>query len=542
MNIISFILPILPLLIYWSLVFGTSVNIPLWDDYDSVLNFLNEWITASADERFRLFFSQHNEHRISIIRFFFLIQHYLFGGVNFHWLIIIANLFLTAFYFLMWRWISLKFAKPDSTLIISTIGFLLFQPQFGDGMIWTTTTLSSFALVAIAFLTFRLAEQREPRHTATAFVLSLVGIFSQANGILVPLCLICSFALRREWKQSGIWTLWSLISLPLFFWGYKKQPYPPSVFDLPLNLELTFDYFFTFLGASLGFSEHYPSLFAGILLTGLAAFTFFSRGLKEAFPVATLIMFFIGSATLAALGRSPSGIIYALSPGRYTITSTIVIISVIILITIRFNQTKIRRYLVASLFSLSLIFNIVSYRLYTKDVHFIPRKLLNELAQWTIGEPGLSYPWPDRSELIMKASLKNKTYKIPDNEYGYFLPEISLSELPALNKNIILRIPRLSFGNGYVFISGRTTVKDKETIPKQLKVLINWNDQIKVYKPRILKFSQPYYFQNKSEKKSIEFIGLIPVPEYKPGQKIKFGISVTIKGLENMNWIKKSLP
>lgn len=542
MNIISLILPVFPLIIYWWLVLCTSVNIPLWDDYDSVLNFLNEWIAASTGERFKLFFSQHNEHRISIIRFFFLIQHYLFEGINFRGLIIIANLFLTGFYLLLWRWVSLKFAKPDSTFIITAIGFVLFQPQFGDGMIWTTTTLSNFALVAIAFLTFRLAEQREARHTASAMVVSLIGIFSQANGILVPLCLIFIFALRKMWRSAGIWLLWSIVSLPLFFWGYNKLTYPPSIFDLPLNLELTIDYFFTFIGSSLGFSGHIPSLIAGGFLIFVAAITFFRRGLQEAFPISALLMFFVGSSILATIGRSPSGVIYALSPGRYTITSTVIITSLCVLSLLQFDNIKLRRYFIGILFSLCIIFNIASYRIYTKDVHFIPRKLLNELAQWTIGEPGLSYPWPDRSDSIMKASLASKTYKIPLNEYEVSLPGTFTTNLPPINKNLVFRIPRLSYGKGYIFISGKVSVKGHDSPPSDLKVLMKLNNDITVYKPRILKFPQPYQLKTSHEKRNLEFIALIPMPDDKLGQKLKFGISVHDGDNVSMNWIKKSLP
>ena len=44
-----------------------AINIPLWDDYDTVLNFLNTYAAStSLKDKVLILFHQHNEHIIVI--------------------------------------------------------------------------------------------------------------------------------------------------------------------------------------------------------------------------------------------------------------------------------------------------------------------------------------------------------------------------------------------------------------------------------------------------------------------------------------------
>ena len=53
-----------PILIHLYYVCHYAVNIPLMDDYDAVLGFLNDFKKSGTADRVVLLFSQHNEHRI----------------------------------------------------------------------------------------------------------------------------------------------------------------------------------------------------------------------------------------------------------------------------------------------------------------------------------------------------------------------------------------------------------------------------------------------------------------------------------------------
>lgn len=54
------LLVVAPIAFYISIVIYFSENIPYWDDYDTVLAYLNQADSA----RYQGLFNQHNEHRI----------------------------------------------------------------------------------------------------------------------------------------------------------------------------------------------------------------------------------------------------------------------------------------------------------------------------------------------------------------------------------------------------------------------------------------------------------------------------------------------
>ena len=61
-----------------------SVNMPNWDDYDAILDWLNFNVTNhDAAKFFQILFSQATEHRIVFDRLVTLIYYYLFKSVNF---------------------------------------------------------------------------------------------------------------------------------------------------------------------------------------------------------------------------------------------------------------------------------------------------------------------------------------------------------------------------------------------------------------------------------------------------------------------------
>jgi len=534
--------PLLPLIAYWQLVLNSAVNIPLWDDYDSVLNITNLWLNAPLAEKFRLIFSQHNEHRIALLRIFSIIQYYLSGAINFRWQVIIANLLLTIFYLLFWYGIrsTLK-DRFFSSIFMTALGFVIFQPQYADAMIWATTSLSIFGVLLFAFLSFILVFQRKLLCQFFAAISALVGLFSFASGAIIPLCILFGLFVLKERRLLIAWSLWTAILFGLFLWGYHQPPHHPSIFDTNLDLNQFFDYLLILVGSIWGGSEPEPSRLAGIIILSLAVISFMRGSFKKAFPYALLFFFAFGSALLTAIARSPAGITYALSPGRYTLFSALLTISTLTLLFSTIYNKRIKNIFLLTIVPVSIFFNVISYRTYTIKVTELSRQLLRQYAQWVIGEPGLTYPWPDSSDRTLQASLKAGTFSLETIEFGKWLAPNTL-ELPVIQDDqLTTKVPRLSIGNGYIFIEGKVATQNKDIDLSNLEILLS--DQTSIFRIRPRTYTIPTFLAPSApnSKNQMGFITLLPLNKISLARQYKVGVQIRQDHALKRHWIKKKI-
>ena len=127
------------------LVCQTALNLPIWDDFDSVLFFVNQYLEEpSLQNRIALVLAQHNEHRIIINKLLTLLSLVLFSEVNFRFLIFCAVFALLLVPPLL---IYRSSERAPALLVASAI---MLQPQYGDGLNWVTTCLASFSLLLLA--------------------------------------------------------------------------------------------------------------------------------------------------------------------------------------------------------------------------------------------------------------------------------------------------------------------------------------------------------------------------------------------------------
>ena len=75
------------LAIYCLTVIRYAYNMPVGDDYDAILNFLNQYFETDWLSKLQLLFGQHNEHRILLTRLISVIDLSIFGSINFSHLI-----------------------------------------------------------------------------------------------------------------------------------------------------------------------------------------------------------------------------------------------------------------------------------------------------------------------------------------------------------------------------------------------------------------------------------------------------------------------
>ena len=129
-----------------------SVNMPNWDDYDAILDWLNFNVTNhDAAKFFQILFSQATEHRIVFDRLVTLIYYYLFKSVNFSILTFLGLLGQLAILLLL---LKIAFKSKFTLLELIPLPYMLFSLSQWELLSWAMASLSQywqlfFALIAI---------------------------------------------------------------------------------------------------------------------------------------------------------------------------------------------------------------------------------------------------------------------------------------------------------------------------------------------------------------------------------------------------------
>src|SRR5690606_28527906 len=81
----------IPIVIYFVLLDKYALNLPLEDDYDAILIFMNDYKAADFMGKLQAMFSAHNEHKLLHSRIIYVLYDAIFGSINFNHLRLIAN-------------------------------------------------------------------------------------------------------------------------------------------------------------------------------------------------------------------------------------------------------------------------------------------------------------------------------------------------------------------------------------------------------------------------------------------------------------------
>src|ERR1017187_5106681 len=100
----------LPPIIYLKTVYKYALNIPYFDDYET-LGFIINFKKAAFNERIALLFSQQGEHRAVIARGIIVLNYLIYNNINFRHLIFLCAFFLLIFFIVFIYF--LKKSLPD---------------------------------------------------------------------------------------------------------------------------------------------------------------------------------------------------------------------------------------------------------------------------------------------------------------------------------------------------------------------------------------------------------------------------------------------
>lgn len=298
----------IPGIIYFAIVAWYAQNIPINDDFNSILDSVLRIKETSTG-----YFAQHNEHRIVILRAIATGYYSLFGEINFYWLTLIGNLFIVGI-----GWIFYKAASLKDARFLLLIYAVLFSYGYFESMIWATAAISNYGVIFFSLLMLYLLNNQK---MLLAAVFSFLAVYSQGNGIIALLAGLVLLLLAREYRWAILWLLWTAVLAYFYFSDYINPPHHPNILeDLrhPARLAIHF-------AATAGSFIPIPKV--AVLLGTALIVLFLFIAIKLAKNRFIFSAFLFVWATLAALSLTRSGFGYAqgASP-RYAINSAVLIV------------------------------------------------------------------------------------------------------------------------------------------------------------------------------------------------------------------------
>jgi hypothetical protein len=393
-----FVLASLPVYLFYSSIFAFAVNAPYWDDYDSILNFANNFTGTGLKDKVNLIFSQHNEHRIAFTRLITLASYYLTGKINFRLLVFIGNISLIGLLIIFWK--SAAFTKKKFLYFIPVI-FILFNVQYWGDIYFATPSISNLYVLLFAFASLYFLEKEPGKYFLFSSVLAMLAAFTSAEGLLVFFAGLPIVIYQKKLKRISLWACVGIACILFYFHGYIKPPAHPSIIDsIFAHPAHTIAYLFRFLGLCC-----LLPLAAGILFSAYFIYLVKARFYKQNMALISFYLFLFLTGFAAALSRSG----FDFLPSRYRIISTLILVLSYLSFMEILPEDKARR-IFPVLLSCSILFNYFSYRSNFKYIILQKKYLTQGLNSWQENKAGLSYPDQGRASSIISGAIARGLY------------------------------------------------------------------------------------------------------------------------------------
>jgi len=378
---VIFLLLLTPVFFGISIVLKYGVNVPYWDEFDSLVSLFSEERGISL----KTLFSQHNEHRIFFPRIVFIIIGRL-SQMNMKAYMFVSQMLVALTYLALCTIINNIGKGKIKYLMMLLVGFLLYSPIQYENQLWgfqlAFYMVNVFAVFSIYFMNKSInTGEKDLRFLILSILCAIISSFSSIHGLLVWIAVDFVYALHFKKKllksiRFKIWNLFAVSSWIIYFLDYHKPEYHPSLFSALENPIRFILYVIGMVGHPL-FSDGYASMLYGLLtiivcLSILSIFIKYND--KSDFMSVSLIVFGSLVAVSIAVGRSDFGVEQALS-SRYTTFSLNIVVGICLFIfnkRLSFSTSKT----IITIVVLSLA--ISSVRLLNKDMIYIRNTRRND--------------------------------------------------------------------------------------------------------------------------------------------------------------------
>lgn len=283
----------IPAVFFFAAVFYNVQNIPIMDDYDAILVWINAFRHANAWDGFLLLFKQHNEHRILASRLIYLFDYWMTGGVNFRTLTIIGDMQLVVLAFSGIYLIRQVIFKRWAVIAIFWC-MAVFDLNTYEAGSWAMASIQDYGIIMLFFLGLVLYRRN---HLVAGSICQILCIFSSGNGIIAALFLFASTWNPLHQKAFYV-SLFSLFPIPLYFLDYNHIPHA-------IDLGKSAVFFIQMAGAPFSFNLSFPCGLV-VLVAFVILFPYNTvREWKTLWPLLCGAGFILASMGVIAIVRGP---------------------------------------------------------------------------------------------------------------------------------------------------------------------------------------------------------------------------------------------
>ncbi len=411
MNLLMNAWILIPVFIYFNLLNNYAQNIPMKDDYDAILGFLNHFRDAGFSEKIHLLFSQHNEHRIFASRLVYVIYYVLTGTANFKSFAIIANLELTAA-FLVFVYVIKQLDIKYWNVVALIAGFCIMDSSSYENGIMAMAGMQNFGVIALFMLTLYFYSKDTKQALIVAGIFQFLTIYASGNGIIaaffiVLYCLLCGSKMQKITSAAIL-----LVFAPLYFVGYTQPARPAGhAFDLGVVI----NYFLSMVGSHFAFGEttnienaNVVGAFFLILTLALLPYRKTMFRDKKLMLLLAVMAFILASMATTALFRANLGTELYYS-SRYLIYSHFFIAIALVVVAFRFKEKQTIFWPTLGIFAIILLGAYKNNYAYGEANY---EKESNRMLYMPYYYPGP----PENAQKIAEESCKNGIYCIQDEK------------------------------------------------------------------------------------------------------------------------------
>jgi len=451
---------------YFSLLSRFSVNVPNADDFDAILSFLAAFIgNLGVNEKMKLIFMPHGDHLIALTRIFVLAFYYIFGEINFRWIILTANIAVPITCLLM-----ILSVRSIKLIYLLPIVLLIFQPTYIEASLWAMAAVQNFWVMLFCLGAFLVAFRCPPMLFPFALLLSALAALSQGNGIFCSLILSIVLLLKKRKRES--------LAAALLFIGFLLVHLASIEGGLGRTISgaktlVVSDYVLSFLGSSLAFRNHTAAVFIGFSLVSLfVIFTFLRLDRKNDFLFATYL-FILGTAIANAFARIDFGVAFAYTQSRYTYTSILLVACCYLAALEIFGKEQWQRKIFLIGTSLSLFFALFSYYFYTPEARYRHELLTESLLSWKISGQGLEFSNSGQASNVLKKVIEIGVYQPPFLSVQSFVAAPEQFEEDLMKGSIMIRFRRIISGSDFILLSGDAMLKLSTSENKGVEIVLS---------------------------------------------------------------------
>lgn len=321
------VLIIAPALAFYVLLWRTAFRLPLADDYDAILRFINV-ASQAAGLPSKLSYAitfEHNGYKLMLDNFVALAEYAVCRKIYFLPLVALGDSFALLI-FLVTCSMSQITPGAKKLLLLVPVAFLIFQLQYASALNFASCSLQQLPVIFFSFLSIVLLTRPDLLAVIGSCLALVLAIASSPNGfIAVPLGLVLLAQMRR-WRHMPSWIGTAALMVIVYAFRYRRmvsQPLPAGTTQGQSHVNIV--YAFSFLGSSAArYLSVGPSLALGLILVALICLAAGRRYFLKN-PAIFYCMLFIVLNSIAISGlRSDQGLAQSLA-SRYRMYSNLLL-------------------------------------------------------------------------------------------------------------------------------------------------------------------------------------------------------------------------